>query len=1243
MPGDIWSALSRGGQAAYNLYGPTETTIWSTVSQLTVGQGPTIGGPIANTRLYVLDGGLGPAPIGVAGELYIGGVGLARGYAHRAGLTADRFIPSPFGDGERLYRTGDLARWRSDGELEYLGRLDHQVKLRGYRIELGEIETALRGWDGLSDAVVVAREDAPGDKRLVAYVVAAAAAVADAGALRAHLKQSLPDYMVPSAFVVLESLPLTPNGKLDRKALPAPDAAAVVRGEYVAPRTAVEEVLASIWCEVLKLDRVGVLDNFFELGGHSLLAMRLVARVRDEFEVELALRALFAAPSVGELALRVEAAQREGLGLAVPALVVQRRPDGLPLSYAQERLWLLEQIEAAGSAYNLSAAVRLRGPLDVEALSRSFATIVERHEALRTRFEVVDGGPVQVIGEAGLFRLELEDLSGLAEQEREGNALRWTSAYVRRPFDLERGGLLRAAVLRLSEEEHVAIVVMHHIVSDGWSIGVLIREVEALYGAYSRGQGSPLAALPVQYADYAVWQRSWLHGEVLEKQVAYWKERLAGAPAALELPTDRPRPSVQSFSGASVWLGLSKDLIDALQAIARSEGATLFMVLVAAFQLLLSRWSGQSDVVVGTPVAGRTHRQSEGLIGFFVNMLPLRTDLSGDPSFRELLGRVKETALGAYAHQDLPFEKLVEELQPVRDLSRRPIFQVMINSFLEENPRSLSLPGLQISALGSGEVSARFELMLRLMEAAQGVSCGFEYATDLFAEATIEHLAGQFGTLLGGLVQRPDAAVSELEVLGPAERLQLLAWSAKAADYLSGSDVIARIGAHRSGDGGDPLQGLQGPGLQGPGLQGPGLQGYVLDRWLGLAAVGVIGELYIGGTEPWDDGDGPALTASRFIPDPFGSGQRLYRTGELARWRADGVLEIVDGAGDGAGSAATADDAAAVAYEAPRTPLEELLAGIWVETLGVDRVGVHDNFFELGGHSLLATRLMARVRDEFEVELALRALFAAPSVGELALRVEAAQREGLGAGSAALVVQRRPDGLPLSYAQERLWLLEQIGGVGTAYHMPAAVRLQGDLDVVALERSFATIVERHEGLRTRFAVVDGGPVQVIEPAGLFGLQVEDLSELPECERDASARQRMHALMQHRFDLERGPLFRATLVRLSREEHVAIVVMHHILSDGWSIGVLIREVGALYAAYSPGARPSPLPEPAGAVRRLCDLAARLACRARCWISRSPTGSSGWRERRRRWSCRPTGRVPRCRAIVAGLLHLNCRGR
>jgi hypothetical protein len=587
---------------------------------------------------------------------------------------------------------------------------------------------------------------------------------------------------------------------------------------------------------------------------------------------------------------------------------------------------------------------------------------------LRTRFEVVDGTPVQVIGEAGLFRVDREDLGGVADEERAESARRWTKAYVRRPFDLARDDLLRAAVLRLSAEEHLAVVVMHHIVSDGWSQGVLIRELEALYAALSQGRPSPLPELAVQYADYALWQRGWLQGEVLEQQVAYWREQLRGAPAALELPTDRPRAAVQSFRGASVLLALPKKLIDALQDIARSEGATLFMVLTTAFQILLSRWSGQSDVVVGTPVAGRTHRETEGLIGFFVNMLALRTDLSGNPSFRSLLGRVKETALGAYAHQDLPFEKLVAELQPVRDLGRQPIFQVMINSFLEEMPRSLSMPGLKISALGSEEVSARFELMLRLRETAQGAVCRLEYATDLFEDATIERLARRYRNLLEEICNRPEAAISELEVLEQVERSQLLAWSAKAAGYLPEKQVLELIGEHRSGD---PVE----------------LQGYVLDRWLDLAPIGVVGELYIGGIEPRDYSQEPALRASCFIPDPFGSSKCLYRTGSLVRWRADGVLETVDRSSRPTAQAQAESHPAVVAYEAPRTPLEEVIAEIWLETLGVERVGIHDNFFALGGHSLLATRVMARVCKAFEIELPLRVLFEAPTVFALANRV----------------------------------------------------------------------------------------------------------------------------------------------------------------------------------------------------------------------------------------------------------------
>jgi acyl carrier protein len=617
--------------------------------------------------------------------------------------------------------------------------------------------------------------------------------------------------------------------------------------------------------------------------------------------------------------------------------------------------------------------MRLSGALDVDALERAFAAVVDRHETLRTRFAVVDGAPVQVIAGAGTFRLVVEEFSDRPdEEERQALARRRAGVIAGEAFDLERGPLLRAHLLRLSGEEHIAVVVMHHIVSDGWSIAVLIREVGTPYAAFVEGRPSPLPALPIQYADYALWQRGWLQGEVLAKQVGYWRERLSGAPAALDLPTDRPRPAVQSFRGASISVELPKELIDGLLDLARSEGATRFMVMVAAFQVLLSRWSGQTDVVVGTPVAGRTHRQVEGLIGFFVNMLALRTDLSGDSTFRSLLGQVRETALGAYAHQDLPFEKLVAELQPVRDLSRRPIFQVMINSFLEETPPSLALPGLNISTLAAEEVSARFELMLRLLETTQGVICRFEYATDLFDGTTIERLAGQFRKLMEEIVGRPEAHVSELELLGPAERRQLLEWSTSAADYLSPEYIGALAAEATLEEGAAPTELLS------------AMRAYVLDDWLGLAPVGVFGELYVGGVELRGSVGQPGLTAGHFLPDPFGGGARVYRTGKLARWRADGVLELVDRA-EREGQAVTP---AARAYEAPRTPLEEEVARIWSEMLGVERIGVHDNFFILGGHSLLATRVIARLREAFQVELPLRALFEAPRMGELSERVE---------------------------------------------------------------------------------------------------------------------------------------------------------------------------------------------------------------------------------------------------------------
>ncbi|HEU4561131.1 MAG TPA: amino acid adenylation domain-containing protein, partial [Longimicrobium sp.] len=702
LPGELYRRLSRllPGTRLINLYGPAECCMNAATHVCEAGDersaSVTIGRPVPNTRSYVLDPAMRLLPGGIPGELCVGGVQVARGYLGRPGLTADRFVPDPFGGeaGARLYRTGDRVRWRADGRLEYLGRLDQQVKIRGVRVEPGEVESALLAHVAVREARVVAREDA-GEKRLVAYVVGGA----EAEELRAHLRKSVPEHMVPAAFVFLDALPLTPNGKLDRKALPAPDYGTAA-DRYVAPRTPAEEVLAGIWAGVLRLERVGVTESFFELGGHSLLATRVVSRIREVFGVEVPLRALFERPTVAELAKTVEDERRRGLPV-LPPVVPAERTGALPLSFAQERLWFLDRLAPDSPFYNVPAVWRLGGALDRAALERSLGEIVRRHEALRTTFAEVDGSPVQVIAPFDGFTLPVEDLSELGEADREAVVRRRAGEEARQPFDLAAGPLFRAGLLRLGKEDHVLLLSMHHIVSDGWSTGVLFRELSALYAAYREGGESPLPELAVQYADYAVWQREQLAGEALERQLAYWRERLAGAPELLELPTDRPRPAVQTYRGEMVPVELSLELLERLQRLGRSEGATLFMTLLGAFQVLLSMYSGSEDVVVGSPIAGRTRGEVEELIGFFVNTLVLRTDLSGDPSFREALRRAREVTLGAYEHQEVPFERLVAELQPGRSLSYSPLFQVML--VLPEEERSADAAGsLELRGVGAG-------------------------------------------------------------------------------------------------------------------------------------------------------------------------------------------------------------------------------------------------------------------------------------------------------------------------------------------------------------------------------------------------------------------------------------------------------------------------------------------------------------------------------------------------------------
>ena len=764
-----------------NNYGPTECTVVAT-SGVVAAEGagtPSIGAPIANARVYVLDAGMRPMPAGVPGELWIGGAGVARGYLGRPGLTAARFAPDPFSGtaGARLYRTGDRARWLAAGELEFLGRFDQQVKVRGVRIEPGEVEAALRSHPGVEAAVVVAHHDGAGGRRLVAYL----AGTAGAGELRAHLRATLPEHMVPTAFVVLDALPLTPNGKVDRAALPAPVFDAETRGD-AEPRTAVEAVLAAVWAHVLRRERVGTDDDFFELGGHSLLATRVVSRAGEALGVELPVRALFEAPTVAGLAARVEALRRAELPPPAPVVPVER--DGpLPLSPAQERLWFLERLGHGGATYNVSGAVRLAG-IDPAALERALAEVVRRHEALRTTFRDDAGVPAQVIAPPGGFSLVVDDLSALPAAERDEEVARRARKDAETPFDLERGPLFRATLLRLGDDEHALLLAMHHVVCDGWSMGVLFRELWALYDAFHEGLPSPLPPLPVQYADFAAWQRRQEGGEAEARRLAYWTRRLAGAPELLELPADRPRPPAPSFRGGAVPVDLPAGLLPRLRALARAEGATLYMVVLAAFQALLGRWAGTDDVVVGTPSAGRTRPEVEGLIGFFVNTLVLRADLSGDASFREAVRRARDGVLDAYDHQELPFERLVHALRPERSLSHAALFQVMFQ--LDDDEARPPPAGVALSPIEVEHRTAKFDLTLGLEAHAGGLAGMLEYSADLFDPATARRLVEHLGRLLEQAVDDPGRPLSRLELLSPADRERLEAWNRTATDFPAG-------------------------------------------------------------------------------------------------------------------------------------------------------------------------------------------------------------------------------------------------------------------------------------------------------------------------------------------------------------------------------------------------------------------------------------------------------------------------
>lgn len=1575
----------------HNHYGPTEAHV---VTAHTL-QGapskwpalPPIGRPIANTQIYLLDDSLQPVPVGVPGELYIGGVPLARGYLNRPDLTAERFVADPFSEDSdaRMYKSSDWARWLPDGNIEFLGRADEQVKFRGFRIEVGEIEVHLGRHPIVHDSAVMVKSDTAGRKRLVAYVVADENSRPSVSDLREFLGETLPDYMVPTTFVFLDAFPLTVSGKLNRRALPAPDdSRPELAEEYVAPLTPVETQLAAIWSEVLGVERVGVQDSFFSLGGHSLLATQVVSRIREAFQVELALRELFRKPTIAGLA---EAIARTAQELQTPPITPVGRDQPLAPSFSQQRLWLLDQLQPGNPAYNMPAAVRLSGRLDVTAVERSLNEIVRRHEVLRTTLPTVDGQPLQQIAPHLELSIPVVDLSTAPSDERDAEVQRLATEEARQPFDLAGGPLVRAKLLRLGDQEHVALFAMHHVVSDGWSMAVLVREFGALYGAYSRGQPSPLEELPIQYADFAHWQQAWLDGKVLDEQLDYWKKQLADLPS-LELPTDRPRPAVQTFQGERCEWDISEDLWRDLKSLSDAERVTPFMTLLAALQLLLSRYSGQEDIAVGTPIAGRNRAEVEGLIGCFLNTLVLRTDLSGNPAFRDLLARVRDVALGAYAHQDLPFEKLLDELQPERDLSRTPLFQVFLNMVNLERPR-LDLKDLVLETLPAPEPMSKFDMTLYVHERRRGAQLRLVYNADVFDPPRMRFVLHQYEHVLRQIVDAPHSRFNEISLITAdchallpdpcasleepqyepvTETIEAIAssfaehpamtqggaqwnygqlWS--RAEHLartlcahgttpgevvavtgpkSFGLITAMLGIELSGsvlmpldpdlprerhetmlrqaeaktvvvvrserdvdvgetsqwpletltldaDEGQPQEGVspielaevelprvspespayvfftsgstgQPKGILGshkglshflawqrkqfeigtqdrvaqltslsfdvvlrdvflpltsgatlclperddlaasgqviPWLEHEGITVLhavptLIRYWLGLAEPGrryqsvrwlfsagepltdslvrswrdvypggqivnlygptettmvkcfhIIPEEPASGVQPVgrplphtqalvvrSDGQRCAVgepgqivlrtpfrtlgylnpkdcDAGGFVSNPFRNDPSdvVYRTGDGGRYRPDGLLEIlgrlddqvkirgvrvepsevaavlarhpqvrtsavlshqddrdqyylaayvvpatdaagVRGAGQSDDQVDTPPDTTATLakltgeelqtflnsqlppvmvpsaftflesmpllpngkvdrralpkseptvhaqeYVPARNPDEEHLADIWSEVLGVEQVGIHDNFFALGGHSLLATQVMSRITRRTQVELPLRELFRSPTVAGLAERIQAARALGPSVTRPPIVPTSREGHLPLSFTQEALWFLDRLEPLIGTYSRHRTLRVRGALDLDALQRAVDEIVRRHETLRTRFPAEDGRPTQVISPPGPGASTVVDISHFAEEEREAEMRRWLQEETQRPIDLENGPLLSVMLLRLSEDDHVAVVATHHIIYDGWSMGVLIRELAVLYRAYRDG-RPSPLPE------------------------------------------------------------------
>ncbi|TKH59124.1 amino acid adenylation domain-containing protein, partial [Bacillus cereus] len=1505
-----------------NLYGPTEATVDVTYYDCDLEKEAMIipiGRPIDNTELYVLDQYQQVVPIGVAGELYLGGVGLARGYFNRSDLTTERFIPHPFKDGERLYRTGDLVRYMNDRNLEYIGRIDNQVKIRGFRIELGEIEAALHDHSSVKEAVVLVKEDRPGDKQLVAYVVGEG----DTGEWREYLKKQLPHYMVPAYFFQIEGMPLTPNGKVNRKALLELEEQ-FISEDITSSRTPVEELIVSVWSQVLGIKNISVQDSFFEIGGHSLLATQVVSRLQGIFQIELPVRELFEYTTVESLAKRLEQLRKGDKKREIPPLIPMKRGEAIPLSYAQQRLWFIDQFTPNSALYNMPMVCRLTGNWLLEALETGWNQLIERHESLRTVFQEVNGQPVQQIEPYAFQSIPKTDLTMLSSEDQEEEVKRLIQQETEVPFDLTEGPLIRTSILHVGEEEWILLCTLHHIISDGWSMGILLEEWMAFYEKATNGKVAELEPLPVQYADFAQWQKGWLKEEVLDQQLQYWREELSGELPVLQLPVDRPRPAIQTHHGSTYTLVLPSTLHDKLNELSRKEGATLFMTLLAAYQSFLSRYTGQEDILVGSPIANRNYREIEGLIGFFVNTLVYRANLSGRPTFQDVLYQVRQKALKAYEYQDIPFEKIVEVVQPERSTSHSPIFQTM---FILQNMKQ-ELPVLSsrsIEMIESHSPIAKFDLSVMAVETEEGLLFTFEYNKDLFNATTIERMAGHFEKWLHEVSHRPQNPLHDLSMLSETERTLLLetwndtvmemshqglicdkveeqvarrpdaiaivdqtkqwtygeldtqanqlanvlqrkgvapesvvgvylprsaelmvsllgilkaggayvvldplypksrleymiedagiqfvvtaegqeghfahvemvrleeltvesviaptrqinpenlayivytsgstgkpkgvmveyrslmnmvSWhqevyhisaedratqiagvafdsavqeiwpylTAGAALYLSTEElrinpealrdwlIDSRITASFAPTpilerllklswpdktdlrfiitGGDQLTqypsndipfaviNQYGPsentvvttdcyvpvgvttGTPSIGRPIANTEVYVLDSHLQLVPIGVIGDLYIGGKSlARGYANRPDLTKEKFIPHPFKSGERLYYTGDKASYLSDGNLQFhgriddqvkirgfrielgeIEAVLQAHSSVKEAvvlvrednqGDKRLVAYVVgegsfhewrehlqthlpnymvptnfiemeflpltpngkldlkalpilseqstentvyPRTPLEELIASVWSQVLGIRDIDVQDSFFDLGGHSLLATQVVSRLQEVFQIKLPVRELFEYSTVEALSKRIDQLRKGSEKREIPPLMPMERGENIPLSYAQQRLWFIDQFAPNSALYNMPMVCRLTGNWLPEALELGWNQLIERHESLRTVFYEEDGHPVQQIQPYVFRPLLQMDLTKLSLEERERKLEQWIQTEVESPFDLEQGPLFRGKLIRISEEEWVLLCNMHHIISDGWSMEILLQEWMAFY--------------------------------------------------------------------------------